>query len=163
MTPIEWVGWLGNACFASRVLVQWLHVEQARARAAPRIFWLLSLAGSVLLGAYAVEREVWVLLGTFQAGPKFPWAYPMAIIAAAGVILTAGYILWLLRRVYLGKEREEYIGYPDASKRETFILVPMAVLCIAMGVFPMQTVFNFTNGTLDLMLEKVTSAIAMLS
>ena len=86
-----------------------------------------------------------------------------AIIAAAGVILTAGYVLWLLRRVYLGKEREEYIGYPDASKRETFILVPMAVLCIAMGVFPMQTVFNFTNGTLDLMLEKVTTAITMLS
>ncbi len=107
--------------------------------------------------------EVWVLLGTFDAGSKFTWAYPMAIIAAASVILTAGYILWLLRRVYLGKEREEYIGYSDASKRETFILVPMAILCIAMGVFPTQTVFNFTNGTLDLMLEKVTSAITMLS
>jgi len=107
--------------------------------------------------------EVWVLLGTFDAGQKYPWAYPMAIIAAAGVILTAGYILWLLRRVYLGKEREEYKGYPDASKRETFILVPMAILCIAMGVLPTQTVFNFTNGTLNLMLEHVQSAIAMLS
>jgi hypothetical protein len=31
----------------------------------------------------------------------------------------------------------------------------MAVLCIAMGIFPMQTVFNFTNGTLDLMLAHV--------
>lgn len=105
--------------------------------------------------------EVWVLLGTFKAGEKFAWAYPMAILAAAGVILTAGYILWLIRRVYLGKEREEYADYPDASGRETFILVPMAVLCIALGVLPMQTVFNFTNGTLDVMLTHVTKAIGV--
>ena len=103
--------------------------------------------------------EVWVLLGTFDAGAKYAWAYPMAILAAAGVILTAGYILWLIRRVYLGKEREEYADYPDASPRETFILVPMAVLCIAMGVLPMQTVFNFTNGTLDVMLTHVTKSV----
>ncbi len=99
--------------------------------------------------------EVWVLLGTFHAGERFPWAYGFAIVAAAGVILTAGYILWLIRRVYLGKEKDEYAGYSDASGRETFILVPMAILCIALGVFPMQTVFNFTNGTLDLMLTHV--------
>jgi len=103
--------------------------------------------------------EVWVLLGTFDAGAKYAWAYPMAILAAAGVILTAGYILWLIRRVYLGKEREEYADYPDASPRETFILIPMAVLCIAMGVLPMQTVFNFTNGTLDVMLTHVTKSV----
>jgi NADH-quinone oxidoreductase subunit M len=103
--------------------------------------------------------EVWVLLGTFDAGAKYAWAYPMAILAAAGVILTAGYILWLIRRVYLGKEREEYADYPDASPRETFILVPMAVLCIALGVLPMQTVFNFTNGTLNVMLTHVTKSV----
>ena len=106
--------------------------------------------------------EVWVLLGVFDAGSKFTWAYPMAVIAAAGVILTAGYILWLIRRVYLGKERDEYLGYPDTSRREMFILAPMAVLCIALGVLPMQTVFNFTNGTLDLMLALVTSGAAVL-
>jgi NADH-quinone oxidoreductase subunit M len=105
--------------------------------------------------------EVWVLLGTFAAKDKFDWAVPMAILAAAGVILTAGYILWLIRRVYLGREREEYAAYPDASARETFILVPMAVLCIALGIFPMQTVWNYTNGTLDLMLEHMAGALTM--
>lgn len=103
--------------------------------------------------------ELWVLLGTFHAGSKYAWAYPMAIIAAASVILTAGYILWAIRRVYLGKEREEYAGYPDATPRETLILVPFAALCIVLGIFPMQTVFNFTNGTLDVMLAHVTRAI----
>jgi NADH-quinone oxidoreductase subunit M len=106
--------------------------------------------------------EVWVLLGTFAARDKFTWAVPMAILAATGVILTAGYILWLIRRVYLGKEREEYVKFPDASSRETFVLVPMAVLCIALGIFPMQTVFNYCNGTLDLMLAHVVDTIAMI-
>ncbi len=106
--------------------------------------------------------EVWVLLGTFAAKDKFTWAVPMAIIAAFGVVLTAGYILWLIRRVYLGREREEYAGYTDASPRETLILIPMAILCIALGVFPMQTVFNFTNGTLDLMLSLVTGGTSVI-
>jgi NADH-quinone oxidoreductase subunit M len=106
--------------------------------------------------------EFWVLLGTFEAGKTFAWAYPMAILAAAGVILTAGYILWLIRRVYLGHEKHEYEGYSDSDPRETFILVPFAVLCIAMGVFPAQTVFNFTNGTLDLVLDHVRGAMAVM-
>jgi len=106
--------------------------------------------------------EIWVILGTFEAMDKYTWAAPMAILAASAVVLTAGYILWLIRRVYLGKEKEEYAGFSDTSPRETFILVPFAILCIAMGIFPMQTVFNFTNGTLDLMLEHVWSVIGML-
>ena len=105
--------------------------------------------------------EVWVLLGTVAARDRYSWAIPMAILAASGVILTAGYVLWLIRRVYLGRERDEYDGYPDATGRESFILAPMGVLCIALGVFPMQTVFNYTNGTLDLMLRHVTTAIGL--
>ena len=60
-----------------------------------------------------------------------------------------------------GQGREEHEGFPDASRRETWILVPMAVLCIALGVLPQQMVFNFTNGTLNLMLNLVTGAPAM--
>ncbi len=106
--------------------------------------------------------EIWVLLGTFDAGSKYPWAYTLAIIAAFSVILTAGYILWLIRRVYLGKEKEEYAGFSDVSGREIMILAPMALLALVLGIFPMQTVFDFTNGTLDLVLAHVTNAISMI-
>ena len=61
------------------------------------------------------------------------------LAAAGAVVLTAGYILWLIRRVYLGREKEEYASFPDVSSRETFILIPLAILCIALGIFPMQT------------------------
>jgi NADH-quinone oxidoreductase subunit M len=102
--------------------------------------------------------EVYVLLGTFQAGDKYPWAYTMAILAAFGVVLTAGYILWVIQRVYLGKVRDEYKDFPEATGRELLILAPMGVLCIVLGILPKQTLFDFMNGTLDLMLKHMDTA-----
>lgn len=91
--------------------------------------------------------EFWVLIATFSA--NFAWAKPMAIVAAFGVVLTAGYILWMIQRVYLGKPREEYHDFEEVTGREVFILTPLAILCLALGILPMQTLFNFTNGTLS--------------
>jgi NADH-quinone oxidoreductase subunit M len=99
--------------------------------------------------------EFWVLIATFSAS-QWAWAKPVAIIAATGVILTAGYILWMIQRVYLGPQREEYKGYPEATAREILILAPLAVLAIAMGVLPQQTVFNFMNGTLNQITDLLT-------
>ncbi len=95
--------------------------------------------------------EFWVLIGTFQAGgvhSAFTWAKPVAIVASLGAILTAAYILWLVQRVYLGKRQEEYAGFPDATARETFILVPMAALAVFMGILPKYT-FDLMSGTLN--------------
>ncbi len=93
--------------------------------------------------------EIWVLLGTYNA--PFPWAKSFAVISAFGVVLTAAYILWMIQRVYLGKKREEY-EYPDATARETAILVPMAALAIFMGILPKYT-FDLMNGTLNSIIE----------
>ncbi|MFQ5412940.1 MAG: NuoM family protein [Phycisphaerae bacterium] len=134
----------------------WLTMPQYGTMATIGFFASLGLPG--LCGFIG---EIWVLLGTFQAAalrPEWTWAYPVAILAAMGVVLTAGYILWLIQRVYLGKEREAYAGYADASGREMFVLVPMAILCILIGVLPSQTVFRFMNGTLDLMLAHISMA-----
>jgi len=62
----------------------------------------------------------------------------LAVIAAAVVILTAGYILWAIQRVYLGAE---YKGpHPEAltpiTSRELAIAVPLLALAIYFGVNP---------------------------
>jgi NADH-quinone oxidoreductase subunit M len=106
--------------------------------------------------------EFWVLIATFSAGDTWSWmtwARPVAVIAAFGVVLTAGYILWMLQRVYLGKRREEYSAFPEATPREIFILTPFAVLALALGVLPDQTLFRFMNGTLT----QITEMLARLS
>jgi lipid-A-disaccharide synthase-like uncharacterized protein len=51
------VGWLGNAVFFSRFLVQWYATERRKQVVVPAAFWWLSLAGASLLFAYSVWRR----------------------------------------------------------------------------------------------------------
>jgi NADH-quinone oxidoreductase subunit M len=105
--------------------------------------------------------EFWVLVGTFTAGqvhPEFTWAKPMAVVALLGVILTAAYILWMIQRVYLGKQREDYAGFPDATARETAILVPLGAMTIFMGILPRYT-FDIMNGSLHDLLNAVQGGV----
>jgi lipid-A-disaccharide synthase-like uncharacterized protein len=59
------LGWLGIACYFSRFLVQWLASERAGESLAPRSFWLLSLAGALLLIVYSVHRREPVFLAGY--------------------------------------------------------------------------------------------------
>ncbi len=102
--------------------------------------------------------ELWVLLGVFAARDTFTWAVPMAILAASGVILTAGYILWLIQRVYLGPSKPEHAKFPEVTGREMLILVPLAALCVLFGILPKHLLFDFTNGTLDLIVKTMAAA-----
>lgn len=59
---IQWsfwkcVGWLGNAVFFSRFMVQWYLTEKRRQVVVPSGFWWLSLAGSLLLFAYGLHKR----------------------------------------------------------------------------------------------------------
>jgi lipid-A-disaccharide synthase-like uncharacterized protein len=52
--PVVIVGFIGQAVFMSRFVVQWVASERARRSVIPIAFWYLSLLGSALLLAYAV-------------------------------------------------------------------------------------------------------------
>jgi lipid-A-disaccharide synthase-like uncharacterized protein len=51
------VGFLGQAFFFSRFLVQWLASERAGRSIFPMAFWYLSLSGGFLLLLYAIYRR----------------------------------------------------------------------------------------------------------
>lgn len=95
--------------------------------------------------------EVYAIFGAFDShhGALGAYAIPLGVLAAAGAILTAGYILWMMQRVYLGRERPEYAGYGDADRREMLILAPLAALCVLLGVLPKQMLLDFVSGTLN--------------
>jgi lipid-A-disaccharide synthase-like uncharacterized protein len=66
MNLLECLGWLGNACFFSRWLIQWHASERAKASVAPRAFWWVSLVGAVALGTYTlIKGEPILLVGFF--------------------------------------------------------------------------------------------------
>ena len=51
------VGFFGQACFSARFLVQWIASERRRQSVVPVYFWYFSLAGGVVLLAYALHRR----------------------------------------------------------------------------------------------------------
>ena len=48
------IGWLANATFSSRFIVQWYATEKRKQVTVPVLFWWLSLTGSLLFLAYAI-------------------------------------------------------------------------------------------------------------
>lgn len=50
------VGFLGQALFGSRFLIQWLASERLGRSHIPLAFWYLSIAGGVTLLSYAIYR-----------------------------------------------------------------------------------------------------------
>jgi lipid-A-disaccharide synthase-like uncharacterized protein len=56
--PKSWLalGFLGQALFSARFLVQWIVSERKRASVVPTAFWWLSIAGGAFLLSYAVHR-----------------------------------------------------------------------------------------------------------
>ena len=71
----------------------------------------------------------------------------LTVIAASGVVLTAGYMLWMLQRVWLGPVNEKYVNMPDVTMRELVTLVPLAILVMILGVYP-HAVLDLTNTSL---------------
>lgn len=51
------VGFLGQALFSMRFLIQWIMSERARQSVMPVAFWYFSLAGGIVLLAYAIYRR----------------------------------------------------------------------------------------------------------
>ncbi|MEM9795106.1 MAG: NADH-quinone oxidoreductase subunit M [Pseudomonadota bacterium] len=95
------------------------------------IFMLFTMANVGLPGTSGFVGEFLTLMGVFQVNT---W---VALVACTGVILSAGYALWLYRRVVFGdliKESLRTIG--DLTGRERAIFAPLVVFTILLGVYP---------------------------
>ena len=51
------VGFMGQALFSARFIVQWLASERVKRSIVPRAFWYFSLAGGTTLLAYAIHKQ----------------------------------------------------------------------------------------------------------
>lgn len=51
------IGFLGQALFSARFIIQWLSSEKAGKSVVPLSFWYFSIAGGAVLTAYAVYRK----------------------------------------------------------------------------------------------------------
>lgn len=51
------IGFLGQSLFSARFIVQWVVSEKRRRSVTPVAFWYFSLAGGLILLAYAIHRR----------------------------------------------------------------------------------------------------------
>jgi NADH-quinone oxidoreductase subunit M len=58
------------------------------------------------------------------------------LLSAFGVVLAAGYILWMLQRVFFGPALEKFNGIKDADKLEMVYMFVLVGLIILVGVYP---------------------------
>jgi NADH-quinone oxidoreductase subunit M len=95
------------------------------------VFMLFTLGNVGLPGTSGFVGEFLTLAGAFQANT---W---VAFLAATGVILSAGYALWLYRRVVFGDLIKESLKtIKDLDRREKLIFAPLVAGTIILGVYP---------------------------
>ncbi len=89
----------------------------------------LSIAGTPPLAGFASE---WLIF----AGAAAAYHVVLLIFAVASTAVTAGYILWFIRRVFFGPQREDLA---DVKEAPWTMLIPVALLAfgaVLIGIFP---------------------------
>jgi len=93
------------------------------------VFFLISLSSIAVPGFNGFVGEFLILVGSWTFRP---W---MVVVASLGVILAAGYVLWMVKRVFYGEvANPKNAGLRDLDLREAAVLVPLVALAIFMGV-----------------------------
>lgn len=100
----------------------------------PIIATVMVMAGLASLGLPAMSgfvAEVTVFLGSLDR-----FAAP-TILGVIGILLSAGYILWMLRRVMFGPKNPRWAHLTDATAWwEQLPMAAMLAVIIAIGIFP---------------------------
>ncbi len=93
-------------------------------------FMLFTLAAIGLPGTNGFIGEFLILIGTFKASKA------AAALAATGIIIGAGYMLYLYRRVFFDETNEKIAGIEPMNLREALTLVVMALFVLWIGLYP---------------------------
>ncbi|MHA1548087.1 MAG: NADH-quinone oxidoreductase subunit M [Alphaproteobacteria bacterium] len=118
------------------------------------LFLVFTLANTGLPGTSGFVGEFLTLVGAFRVNT---W---VAFGATSGVILSAAYALWLYRRVIFGElEKENLRSILDVSRREVFLLAPLALLTLFFGIYP-APIMNVTAASTDLLISNYQAALA---
>ena len=92
-------------------------------------FLMISLSSIAVPGFNGFVGEFLILVGSWPFSPT------LVVFASLGVILSAAYVLWMVKRVFYGEvthPKNEKLS--DLSLREAAILVPLVALAVIMGI-----------------------------
>ncbi|GCF06652.1 complex I subunit 4 family protein [Dictyobacter arantiisoli] len=94
------------------------------------LFTFAAMASLGLPGLAGFVAEYMVFTSSFRV-----WTIP-TILAVFTMILTAAYLLWMIKRVFFGTFNKKWDWLPDISKRELIPLFALAGLIVFVGIYP---------------------------
>ena len=103
------------------------------AKKMPLLATLFTFAGLASLGLPGLAGFVAEYI-TFTASYQV-WTV-VTVISVFTMILTASYLLWMLKRVFYGPFNTKWSWLPDANWREAIPLISLAVFIVFVGIFP---------------------------
>ena len=101
-----------------------------------------------LPGLNGFISEAFVFLGAFGVS----LIRMITVISTLGILLGAGYMLWTLQRVYLGKLNEKWENLKDIDLREYAMFVPLSIIIIFLGVYP-SAMLDIMNSSVNSMVQ----------
>jgi NADH-quinone oxidoreductase subunit M len=118
------------------------------------VFMIFTMANVGLPGTSGFVGEFLTLIGTFRVNT---W---VAFLATTGIILSAGYALWLYRRIIFGAlEKSGLKSMLDLSPREQLIFAPLVLLTIYFGFFP-DPILSVTSASVDQLVSNYQAALS---
>ncbi|MGH1405151.1 MAG: NADH-quinone oxidoreductase subunit M [Rhodomicrobiaceae bacterium] len=116
-------------------------------------FMVFTMANVGLPGTSGFVGEFLTLIGMFKVNS---W---VAFVATSGVILSAGYALWLYRRVVFGElEKPNLKTIKDMNRREMSYLIPLILLTILFGVYP-KPILDVMSVSVDKLITDYNQAV----
>ncbi|MBI5100458.1 MAG: NADH-quinone oxidoreductase subunit M [Nitrospirae bacterium] len=117
------------------------------------IFIVFTFASIGLPATNGFVGEFLILLGGFKASQL------AGVLSASGIIIGAGYMLWLYQRVFFMETGQKVAGLKDVDFREMAALIPMVVLIFWIGIYP-EAVMGFMHESVRHLLERVNDGSA---
>jgi NADH-quinone oxidoreductase subunit M len=115
------------------------------------LFLVVTLSSLGLPGLNGFVGEFLILLGAFQVHRG------LAALAALGIIFAAVYLLWMYQRVIFGEvTHPENQRLADLTPREWAVTVPLVVLIVWIGVYPVAFTAR-TEASIQALIEQVQS------
>jgi NADH-quinone oxidoreductase subunit M len=141
------------------------------AKSMPKLSFFIVLFAFSSIGLPGLNGFVSEFLTVVGAFTSSSLGIPFGVIAALGVIVSAIYMLRMVRQTVMGPAKLPAAAGPvkkslDLNGREITILVPIAMLVVALGVAPQALFLNYTDQPVTALLTpavttKGTAAVAV--
>jgi len=116
------------------------------------VFLVMTMSSIGLPGLNGFIGEFMILMGVFPVN----WIW--SAVAATGIILGAGYMLWLYQRVMFGKlDNPENNSLSDLSAREFATFAPLIVMAFWIGIYP-KPFLNVIDKPVEAIVKTVSAA-----